>query len=99
MCGFGGTTGLVIVAMLPRRPSRTPVATVTNNGQRLTTCVIWSGDVPLDPTQGAAAGTWRSSVKANIDMLNEVFIVPSELYKPGTVTVQLDDLSWWFTVQ
>jgi len=99
MCGFGETTGLVIVVLLPRRPDRAPVATVTNNGQRLTTCVIWSGNVPLDPSQGAGADAWRSNIKQNIDMLNEVFIVPNERYQPGTVTVQLDDLSWWFTVR
>jgi len=99
MCGYGETTGLPIVVLLPRRPSRTPAAKVTNNGRVLTTCVIWSGNIPLDPSQGANAGMWRDSVSNNIDMLNEVFIVPREIYQPGTVQVQLDDLSWWFTVQ
>ncbi len=99
MCGFGDTTGLPIVAMLPQRHSRSPVATVTNNGRSLQVCVIWVGNVPLDSSQGRDAEMWRDSIKSTMSQINSVYIVPREQYQPGTVAVTLDNLSWSFNVQ
>lgn len=87
-CGWTGTAGLPVVAMMPEAVSSAS-ATMTGPSGPLTVCRIFSGNT---------SGTAQAILKAD----NAVSVIPRSALTPGTYTVtittQARTVQWSFTV-
>jgi hypothetical protein len=87
-CGWGGTAGLPVIAMMPE-PVSSATASITGPNGPLETCRIFSGN-----TNGTAEAILRGD--------NAVVVMPRAKLAPGTytvrVTTQARAVTWSFTV-
>lgn len=92
LCGWSGTAGLPVIAMLPGTVTGTPMATMSGpSGSRLEVCALWHGNVD-DPAARTILGGQ-----------NAIVVVPKKPLDAGRHTVQIVSgshvIDWSFTVQ